>query len=219
MLSLQLLQLTDRGRNVLASRSFYPSVYHPFEVNMLCGMILFLKPPSWKAILLASGIVVAGGTAYLQSRFSSKKPYSYGHSNGVQDDRENSDEVLKRNNNVKGTTRKRGGLKSLQVLTAILLSKMGQTGARDLLALVGIVVLRTALTNRLAKVQGFLFRAAFLQRVPSFFMLISENILLCFLLSTFHSTSKYITGTLSLSFRKILTKLIHTHYFEVVFCL
>ncbi|PPD66946.1 hypothetical protein GOBAR_DD36177 [Gossypium barbadense] len=189
MPSLQLLQLTDRGRNLLASRR--------------------------KAVLLASGIVVAGGTAaYLQSRFSSKKPYSYGHSNGVQDDRENSDEVLKRNNNVKGTTRKRGGLKSLQVLTAILLSKMGQTGARDLLALVGIVVLRTALTNRLAKVQGFLFRAAFLQRVPSFFLLISENILLCFLLSTFHSTSKYITGTLSLSFRKILTKLIHTHYFE-----
>ncbi|XP_040937825.1 ABC transporter D family member 1 isoform X3 [Gossypium hirsutum] len=189
MPSLQLLQLTDRGRNLLASRR--------------------------KAVLLASGIVVAGGTAaYLQSRFSSKKPYSYGHSNGVQDDRENSDEVLKRNHNVKGTTRKRGGLKSLQVLTAILLSKMGQTGARDLLALVGIVVLRTALTNRLAKVQGFLFRAAFLQRVPSFFLLISENILLCFLLSTFHSTSKYITGTLSLSFRKILTKLIHTHYFE-----
>ncbi|PPS11588.1 hypothetical protein GOBAR_AA09055 [Gossypium barbadense] len=194
MPSLQLLQLTDRGRNLLASRR--------------------------KAVLLASGIVVAGGTAaYLQSRFSSKKPYSYGHSNGVQDDRENSDEVLKRNHNVKGTTRKRGGLKSLQVLTAILLSKMGQTGARDLLALVGIVVLRTALTNRLAKVQGFLFCAAFLQRVPSFFLLISENILLCFLLSTFHSTSKYITGTLSLSFRKILTKLIHTHYFEVVFCL
>lgn len=144
---------------------------------MLCGMILFLTPPSWrssvgwpchescktkhlssllpwclsiillllwfyrKAVLLASGIMVAGGTAaYLQSRFSSKKPYSYGHSNGVQDDRENSYEVLKRNNNLKGTTRKRGGLKSLQVLTAILLSKMGQTGTRDLLALLGIVV-------------------------------------------------------------------------------
>lgn len=76
-------------------------------------------------------------------------------------------------------------------------------------------VLRTALSNRLAKVQGFLFRAAFLRRVPLFFQLISENILLCFLLSTMHSTSKYITGTLSLRFRKILTRLIHTRYFEV----
>jgi len=76
-------------------------------------------------------------------------------------------------------------------------------------------VLRTALSNRLAKVQGFLFRAAFLRRAPLFFRLISENIILCFLLSTIHSTSKYITGTLSLHFRKVLTKLIHSHYFEV----
>lgn len=76
-------------------------------------------------------------------------------------------------------------------------------------------VFRTALSNRLAKVQGFLFRAAFLRRAPLFLRLISENILLCFMLSTMHSTSKYITGALSLRFRKILTKLIHSHYFEV----
>lgn len=77
-------------------------------------------------------------------------------------------------------------------------------------------VLRTALSNRLAKVQGFLFRAAFLRRVPLFLRLISENLLLCFLLSTLHSTSKYVTGILSLHFRKILTQLIHTHYFQVL---
>ncbi|KAF8404271.1 hypothetical protein HHK36_009153 [Tetracentron sinense] len=75
-------------------------------------------------------------------------------------------------------------------------------------------VLRTALSNRLAKVQGFLFRAAFLGRVPSFLRLIIENLLLCFLQSTLYSTSKYITGTLSLRFRQILTKLIHSHYFQ-----
>ncbi|KAI5387232.1 ATP-binding cassette sub- D member 1 [Lathyrus oleraceus] len=61
---------------------------------------------------------------------------------------------------------------------------------------------------------GFLFRAAFLRRAPFVFRLISENIILCFLLSTIHSTSKYITGTLGLHFRKLLTKLIHSHYFE-----
>ncbi|KAL4366300.1 hypothetical protein GQ457_05G014560 [Hibiscus cannabinus] len=189
MPSLQLLQLTEHGRDLLASRR--------------------------KTLLLASGIVAAGGAvAYLQSRFSSKKPGSHGHYNGIQDNGEILDKVLKENNNVKRTRKKKGGLKSLKVLVAILLSKMGKVGVRDLLALVGIVVLRTALSNRLAKVQGFLFRAAFLQRVPAFFRLISENILLCFLLSTIHSTSKYITGTLSLRFRKILTKLIHAHYFE-----
>ena len=85
--------------------------------------------------------MVAGGVAaYVRSRFSCKEPDTYGRYNGVRDNRENSDEVLKKNNNVKGTTQKKGGLKSLQVLAAILLSEMGQIGARDLLALVGIVV-------------------------------------------------------------------------------
>lgn len=77
-------------------------------------------------------------------------------------------------------------------------------------------VLRTVVSNRLARVQGFLFRAAFLRRVPTFFRLIFENVLLCFTQSTLHSTTKYITGTLSLRFRKILTKLIHDQYFQVV---
>ncbi|XP_038701935.1 ABC transporter D family member 1-like isoform X2 [Tripterygium wilfordii] len=168
-----------------------------------------------KTLLVAAGILVAGGTAaYVQSRFSSKKIDSIHHYNGLGDDKEKSEKAVSDDNNRKKTMQKRGGIKSLQVLASILLSKMGKMGAKDLLALVSIVVLRTALSNRLAKVQGFLFRAAFLRRVPLFFRLISENILLCFLLSTMHSTSKYITGTLSLRFRKILTKLIHEDYFE-----
>ncbi|KAI9165040.1 hypothetical protein LWI28_006462 [Acer negundo] len=188
MPSLQLLQLTEHGRSILASRR--------------------------KSLLIAGGIIAAGGTAaYLHSRFSCKKSDSFGHYNGLGGDRDKSGKVVNDGGNVK-KTKKKGGLKSLQILAAILLSEMGQMGARDLLALVGIVVLRTALSNRLAKVQGFLFRAAFLRRVPLFFRLISENILLCFLLSTMHATSKYITGTLSLRFRKILTKLIHNRYFE-----
>ncbi|KAF7834291.1 ABC transporter D family member 1-like [Senna tora] len=189
MSSLQLLQLTEHGRSFLASRR--------------------------RTLLLATGVLVAGGTAaYVQSRWRVNKRDFIDPCNG-----HNNDEEIMKEDVVKSTTKpknkpKKGGLKSLQVLAAILLSEMGQLGARDLLALVGIVVLRTALSNRLAKVQGFLFRAAFLRRVPLFFRLISENILLCFLLSTMQSTSKYITGTLSLRFRKILTKLIHSHYFE-----
>ncbi|OMP00757.1 peroxisomal membrane ABC transporter family, PMP family [Corchorus olitorius] len=78
MPSLQLLQLTEHGRSLLASRR--------------------------KALLLASGIVVAGGaTAYVQSRFSSKSLDSCGHYNynDVQDNRENSDETVKNNNNAR----------------------------------------------------------------------------------------------------------------------
>ncbi|KAI9113779.1 hypothetical protein K1719_015030 [Acacia pycnantha] len=189
MPSLQLLKLTEHGRGFLASRR--------------------------RTLLLATGILVAGGTAaYVQSRSRSNKHNLVDHCNGRNDDKEITMEEIVESSTEPKSKQKKGGLKSLQVLAAILLKEMGQPGARNLLALVGIVALRTALSNRLAKVQGFLFRAAFLRRVPSFFRLISENILLCFLLSTMHSTSKYITGTLSLRFRKILTKLIHSHYFE-----
>lgn len=189
MSSLQLLKLTQHGQSFLASRR--------------------------KALLLASGVLIAGGTAaYMQSRLRVNKRGLFDNGNEQNGDKEVTDEEVTKVSGDLKNKQKKGGLKSLQVLTAILLSEMGQLGVKDLLALVAIVVLRTTLSNRLAKVQGFLFRAAFLRRVPLFFRLISENILLCFLLSTIHSTSKYITGTLSLHFRKTLTKLIHSHYFE-----
>ncbi|XP_050382977.1 ABC transporter D family member 1 [Argentina anserina] len=188
MPSLQLLQLTEHGRSFVASRR--------------------------KTLLLATGIVAAGGAAaYVQSRLTHKRHIFVGQYNGLNENKE-TENVVANDHKKKKPPQKRVGLKSLKVLAAILLSEMGQMGLRNLLSLVGIVVLRTALSNRLAKVQGFLFRAAFLRRVPLFFRLISENILLCFLASTMHSTSKYITGSLSLRFRKILTQRIHSHYFE-----
>ncbi|XP_073155742.1 ABC transporter D family member 1 isoform X2 [Henckelia pumila] len=190
MPSLQLLQLTEHGRGLLSSRR--------------------------KALLLATGIVVAGGTAaaYMHSRNSCTRQNTFGPSNGAKDYKEQSDELIVKENNVKKGRQKRGNLRSLQVLAAILLSRMGRTGAINILSLVAIAVFRTAVSNRLAKVQGFLFRAAFLRRVPVFIRLIIENIFMCFLLSALSSTSKYITGTLSLRFRKILTKVTHTQYFQ-----
>ncbi|CAI9109451.1 OLC1v1009273C1 [Oldenlandia corymbosa var. corymbosa] len=190
MPSLQLLQLTEHGKGLLASRR--------------------------KSLLIAAGVVVASGTAaaYIQSRSNSRKHGPLGDHNGPTDENRLSVKKVENSNIVKKSRQKKGGLRSLHVLTAILLSRMGTAGARDLLALVTTVVLRTAVSNRLARVQGFLFRAAFLRRVPTFFRLIFENVLLCFLQSTLHSTAKYITGTLSLRFRKILTKLIHSQYFQ-----
>ncbi|CAI9295462.1 unnamed protein product [Lactuca saligna] len=185
MASLQLLQLTERGRSLLSSGRR-------------------------KTLLLATGIIVAGGTAaYMHSQSRVRRP---NETNGLGDDHEN--ERVSRNKSVIKKSRQKKGLKSLQVLAAILLSHMGKMGAKDLLALLATVMLRTAVSNRLAKVQGFLFRAAFLRRVPTFVQLIIENITLCFVQSALYSTSKYITGTLSLRFRKILTKLIHAQYFQ-----
>ncbi|GFP84827.1 ABC transporter d family member 1 [Phtheirospermum japonicum] len=193
MPSLQLLQLTERGRGLLTSRR--------------------------KALLIATSIVAVGGTAaaaaYVQSRNSHKKHDSFGHSNGIKDNEDEAeDQLIGDDKNVKKSRQKKGNLRSLQVLAAILLSRMGRMGAIDILSLVAIAVFRTAVSNRLAKVQGFLFRSAFLRRVPAFLRLIIENIVLCFALSTLTSTSKYITGTLSLRFRKILTKLTHAQYFQ-----
>ncbi|PIA50702.1 hypothetical protein AQUCO_01200132v1 [Aquilegia coerulea] len=191
MPSLQLLQLTEHGKNLISSRR--------------------------RTLAVATGILVAGGTAaYMQSRLwtRGKRPDSFGHGSVPGIDEEKSNKADEKDNFVKKTRLKKGGLRSLKVLAAILLSQMGKMGARNLLTLVGIVVLRTALSNRLAKVQGFLFRAAFLRRVPAFLRLIIENLVLCFLQSTLVCTSKYVTGRLSLRFRKILTELIHVHYFE-----
>lgn len=76
-------------------------------------------------------------------------------------------------------------------------------------------VLRTVLSNRLARVQGFLFRAAFLRRVPLFSRLISENLLLCIAHSAILSSSKFLTASLALQWRSILTTALHKVYFQV----
>ncbi|GAA0146240.1 ATP-binding cassette [Lithospermum erythrorhizon] len=189
MPSLQLLQLTEHGRGLLASRR--------------------------KALLVASGVIVAGGTAaaFMQSRNSYRKT-DLSSCNGNNDDKEEKGKLIGKDSNVKKSRQKKGGMRSLQILAAILSSRMGQMGVGNILALVAIAVLRTTVSNRLAKVQGFLFRSAFLRRVPAFFRLILENIVLCFLQSTLHSTSKYLTGSLSLRFRKILTRVVHDQYFQ-----
>ncbi|XP_051143944.1 ABC transporter D family member 1-like [Andrographis paniculata] len=190
MPSLQLLQLTEHGRGLLASRR--------------------------RALLIATSVAIGGAaaTVYVQSQNRSRRQKPFGQSNGVKEDKNESDQLTVKTKNVGKSRKKRGNFRSLQVLAAILLSRMGRMGAMDILSLAAIAVSRAAVSNRLAKVQGFLFRSAFLRRVPVFLRLIIENMLLCFLLSTLNSTSKYVTGTLSLRFRKILTKITHAQYFQ-----
>jgi len=57
-----------------------------------------------------------------------------------------------------------GGSKALKQLLPLLLRVAG----RKVLIIALLAVARTALSNRLARLQGFLFRAAFLRRVPLF---------------------------------------------------
>lgn len=120
-----------------------------FIFSLLCVhyLLLFYVSSSVKiyrkSILLAAGIVAAGGAAvYLKSRISSRRVDSSRHCNGHSDDDEALEKITGNDKNAKKTAKKKkgGGLKSLQVLTAILLSQMGKMGARDLLALVATVV-------------------------------------------------------------------------------
>ncbi|KAI8032142.1 ABC transporter D family member 1 [Camellia lanceoleosa] len=190
MHSLQLLQLTERGRTLLASRR--------------------------KSVALASGgVIVAGGVAaYIRSRYSCKKPESIAHCNGLSDHKEQSNKIVKNEkvSNESMPPKKEGP--PLKLVAAILLSHMSLRGARDLMALLIIALLRTVSGHRLAKVQGNLFHAAYLRDKQGFLRLIIENLLLGFLQSTLFSTTKYIKGSLSLQFRKILTTLLHAPYFE-----
>ncbi|XP_042419825.1 ABC transporter D family member 1-like isoform X2 [Zingiber officinale] len=192
MPSLQLLKLTERGCNLLASRR-----------RMLAAV---------SAVLVASGTV-----AYMQSCRNRRRLLKTENSANCT----TSSETVKSlslnsagDQQVHNARQRRKGLGSLRALASVLLSSMGPNGRHYLMALVTTVALRTTMSNRLAKVQGFLFQAAFLRRVPTFLRLILENLLLCFLQSTLYATSKYLTGSLSLHFRKILTELIHEDYFE-----
>ncbi|KAG8053837.1 hypothetical protein GUJ93_ZPchr0001g31652 [Zizania palustris] len=185
-----LLQLTEHGRNLLSSRK--------------------------RTLAIVSGALLAGGTlAYAQSgRRQKHQPENcQSHANAQT---RNNQSICQ--NGVDGklvkTRKKKNGLKSLHFLAAILLKKIGSNGTNYLLGLIITAVLRTAVGHRLAKVQGYLFRAAFLRRVPTFTRLIIENLLLCFLQSTVYQTSKYLKGSLGLCFKKILTDLVHTDYFE-----
>ncbi|KAK3140985.1 hypothetical protein QOZ80_5AG0408580 [Eleusine coracana subsp. coracana] len=192
MSSLQLLQLTERGRGLLASRR--------------------------RTLAVVSGALLAGGAlAYARSsQRPRRRPSQPNCSKGASALPTNGHELSQNtvNNTLVGAKQKKSGLKSLQFLTAILLKKIGPNGTRFLLGLIVTSVLRTAVGHRLARVQGYLFKAAFLRRVPTFTRLIIENLILCFLQSAVYQTSKYFTGSLSLRFRKILTNLIHADYFE-----
>ncbi len=87
----------------------------------------------------------------------------------------------------KGTSGvRRGGGKGLKQLLPLLLKVAG----RKVLMLIALAVARTALSNRLARLQGYLFRAAFLRRVPLFLRNLVENIILCGVVAALESTSR-----------------------------
>ncbi|XP_024394443.1 ABC transporter D family member 1 isoform X1 [Physcomitrium patens] len=171
--------------------------------------------PRKKALVVAAAVLAAGGgLAYF--RTGQRRPHrdSSPALNGNGTNKSSGVIASAAKDQSQMNKRKQGGIKNVKFLAGILLNHIGKGGLNEFLALATISVLRTALSNRLAKVQGWLFRAAFLTRAPLFMKLITENLILCFLQSAFLSTTKFLTGALSLRFRKILTNRIHSDYFQ-----
>ncbi|CAL8461843.1 g1374 [Coccomyxa elongata] len=110
----------------------------------------------------------------------------------------------------KGATRKG---KSGDALKKVLNYLLPIAGKRILL-LLGLAVIRTALSNRLARMQGFMFRAAFLRKVPLFIRNFSENVVLCLAAAAIESTSKRFLQLLTLDWRSALTSRVHKQYFD-----
>lgn len=62
--------------------------------------------------------------------------------------------------------------------------------------------------------QGYMFRAAFLRKVPLFVRNFSENVLLCLVAAGVESTSRRFLERLKLFWRAKLTDRIHRQYFS-----
>lgn len=62
--------------------------------------------------------------------------------------------------------------------------------------------------------QGFMFRAAFLRKVPLFIRNFSENVVLCLAAAAIESTSKRFLQLLTLDWRSALTSRVHKQYFD-----
>ena len=131
-----------------------------------------------------------------------------------------------------------------------LLNYLLPIAGKRVLLLLGLAVVRTAFSNRLARmqvgtsatlsanlakqltypavmpqvesalklgasgVQGFMFRAAFLRKVPLFIRNFTENVVLCLAAAAVESTSNRFLQLLKLDWRNALTSRVHKQYFD-----
>ncbi|EFN58353.1 hypothetical protein CHLNCDRAFT_142419 [Chlorella variabilis] len=102
-----------------------------------------------------------------------------------------------------------GGGKALKELLPLLLRVAG----RKVLVIALLAVARTALSNRLARLQGYLFRAAFLRRVPLFMRNLAENLALCGVAAALEATNRSWVSHMELQWRRLLTDRLHGTYF------
>ncbi|CAG9462286.1 unnamed protein product [Pedinophyceae sp. YPF-701] len=83
-----------------------------------------------------------------------------------------------------------------------------------LAVLFGLAGCRTYLSNRLARLQGYLFRAAYLRNVPLFARNLIENACLCLVSALLESSVRTWSTRLELVWRRSLTEGLHRGYFD-----
>ena len=62
--------------------------------------------------------------------------------------------------------------------------------------------------------QGYMFRAAFLRKVPLFIRNFTENVVLCLAAAAIESTANRFLQRLKLTWRSMLTSRVHQQYFS-----
>ena len=77
-----------------------------------------------------------------------------------------------------------------------------------------LTLVRTALLNHQGRLQGYLFKTAFLRQISPFMRLLAQNVLVSFAASSVESTSKYVLERLSIQWQEWLVGRIHRRYFE-----
>ena len=94
-----------------------------------------------------------------------------------------------------------------------LLRSLYSVGGTKLVSIAVLTLVRTALLNYQGRLQGMLFKTAFLKQVNPFFRLLVENVAVSFVASSVESTSKHVLELLSINWQDWLTKRMHKQYF------
>lgn len=168
----------------------------PSDRRRLAGQLAVLVPTNKRRLL--------GGAAILAASSVAAAHYV------KQQQNKQSRRDIPRSDAAKPGDRKRGGGgKALKQLLPVLLRVAG----RKVIVLILLAMARTALSNRLARLQGYLFRAAFLQRVPLFMRNLVENVALCAVAAGIESTMKSCIAYMELQWRRLLTNQLQSRYF------
>lgn len=94
-----------------------------------------------------------------------------------------------------------------------LLQALFRVGGSKLVTVAALTLIRTALLNYQGRLQGHLFKTAFLKHVRPFLRLLVENVGLSLASSLVESTSKHVLEMLAIQWQDWVSRRLHKQYF------